>query len=142
MLSKKIISLGACILLLLSASSPAFASSVTQSSVSSPPITVLFVYINTASSTLTISNGNATIRGYVQKTPSGNSIELTSTLELYSAGSWYAVESWSTYSTSSSALISETYQVSKGTYRVATDYTVNGASNSESGTVYSKTVTY
>jgi hypothetical protein len=103
---------------------------------------MFFVYTNKASSTLNISNGKATIRGYVQKTPSGKRIELTSTLERYSGGSWTEVESWSTSSTSSSASISKTCQVSKGKYRVATDYTVSGASNPDSGTVYSRIVTY
>ena len=140
MLSKKIVSLGMSILLMASISVPAFAANVTQLSGSSPPITVFFVYTNKASSTLNISNGKANIRGYVQKTPSGKSIEFTSTLERYSGGSWTAVESWSTSSTSSSALISETCQVSRSKYRVATDYTVSGTSNSESGTVYSRTV--
>lgn len=129
-------------MLMASISIPAFAANGTQPSVPSSPITVFFVYTNKASSTLSISNGKANIRGYVQKTPSGKNIELTSTLERYSGDSWSSVESWSTSSTASSASISETYQVSKGKYRVATAYTVSGASNSESGTVYSKTVTY
>ena len=81
MLSKKIVSLGACVLLLFSNSAPAFAANVVSPSVSSPPITVFFVYTNRASSTLSISNGKASIRGYVQKSPSGKNIELTSTLE-------------------------------------------------------------
>lgn len=141
MLSKKIVSLGMSVLLMSSISAPAFAANAVPPSVSSPPI-MFFVYTNKASSTLNIANGKATIRGYVQKVPSGKRIELTSTLERYSGGSWAAVQSWSTSSTSSSASISKTYQVSKGKYRVATDYTVSGTSNSESGTVYSRTVTY
>ena len=52
------------------------------------------------------------------------------------------VTSWSASSTSSSASILETYQVTSGTYRVETYYYVSGDGGYESGTVYSKTVTY
>jgi len=142
MLSKKIISFGMSILLMSSISAPAFAANVVHPSASSLPITVFFVYTNRASSTLSISNGKASIRGYVQRTPSGKNIKLTSILERYSGGSWSSIESWSTSSNSSSALISETCQVSRGKYRVATDYAVSGASGSESNIVYSRTVAY
>ena len=142
MLSKKIISFGMSILLMSSISALAFAANVVPVSVSSPLMTVFFVYTNRASSTLSISNGKASIRGYVQKAPSGKNIELTSTLERYSGGSWSAVESWSIFSTSSSVLIAETCQVSRGKYRVATDYVVGGTSGSEFSTVFSRTVTY
>ena len=138
---KKIISLGTSFMLMFSISAPAFAANVVPTSVSYPHMTAFFVYTNRASSTLSISNGKASIRGYVQKAPSGKNIELTSALERYSGGSWSVVESWSTFSTSSSVLIAETCQVSKGKYRVATDYVVGGTSGSEANTVYSRIIT-
>jgi hypothetical protein len=64
MLSKKIISFGMSILLMSSISALAFAANVVPVSVSSPLMTVFFVYTNRASSTLSISNGKASIRGY------------------------------------------------------------------------------
>ncbi|KUO63213.1 MAG: hypothetical protein APF84_13590 [Gracilibacter sp. BRH_c7a] len=138
MLTKKLLSLGICMLLLLSFSTPVLAAEQNTSS----PIGVYYVYINQASSTLSISNGTAIVNGYVQRTPAGTSIQITSTLQRYSSGSWVAVKSWSKTSTSFSASISETYPVSSGTYRVATYYAVSGPGGTESGTVYSTTESY
>lgn len=60
-----------------------------------------------------------------------------------SNGLWSSVKSWSKSSSASpSAYISEEYTVSNGEYRVKADYSVSGENNTESGTVYSKTVTY
>lgn len=140
MFTKKAVSLFASILVLLSVSSPAFAAGPTPSS-QSAPIHLFYVYINSASSSLSISNGTATVNGYVQRTSSGKKITLESTLQQYSKGYWHAVKSWSASSTSYSASISKNYGVSSGTYRVATYYSVSGASGTESDTVYSRTVT-
>lgn len=106
-------------------------------------ISIQYIYINQASTSLTISkSGMATVYGYVQKTPSGKSIKLTSTLQRYSNRSWLNVKSWSKSSTSLSASILETYKVSSGNYRVETYYYVAGKDGSDSGVVYSKMVTY
>lgn len=105
-------------------------------------IGINYVYINEASSSLTISNGVANVKGYVQRTPAGTYIQITSTLQIHNNGSWVDVKSWSKSSTSSSASISEKYTVSQGTYRVSTYYLVEGPNGTESGTVYSKTVTF
>ncbi len=121
--TKKLVSFGICMLLLFSFSAPLLA--VDESPTLTSPIGVRYVYVNKASSTLSISNGTATVNGYVQRTPSGTYIQLTSTLKRYSSGSWAMVASWSTISTSSSASISETYTVSSGTYRLATYYAVS-----------------
>jgi predicted HNH restriction endonuclease len=99
-------------------------------------------YINKASSTLAISQGTATIKGYVQRTQSADTIQLTTTLESYSNGSWSAVKSWSVYTTDLSASVNETYQVSRGTYRVCSTFTVSGSLGEEQGVTYSSTVTY
>ncbi len=141
MLTKKLVSFGICMLLLFSFSAPLLAAN--ESPTLTSPIGVRYVYVNKASSTLSISsNGTASINGYVQKTPSGTSIQLTSTLQRYSSGSWATVASWSTTSASSSASISQIYTVYSGTYRVATSYSVSGPNGTESGTVYSTTETY
>ncbi|MVB12317.1 hypothetical protein CAFE_30500 [Caprobacter fermentans] len=140
MLSKKIISFTASALIVFYAACPALAASTPRSTKESSPIHVDYVYINRASSTLSISNGTAHIFGYVQRTTSGKRIYVESTLESYSGGSWNEVASWSASSSSYSASVSKTYRVSGGTYRVATYYSVSGSSGSESDTLYSKTV--
>lgn len=102
-----------------------------------------YIYINNASSVLTISDGTATIKGSVQKTPSGGKISLTCILQKKSGSSWSNVKSWSdSSSTAPSVHISEKYSVSKGEYRVEANYSVSGENGTESSTVYSKTVTY
>lgn len=139
MMSKKLITLFASALVVLSVSCPAFAASPVQTS-KPIPVHALYVYINYASSSLSISGGTATVNGYVQRTAAGKEIYLESTLERYSGGLWYGVASWSSSSSSYSASISKSYKVSSGTYRVATYYSVSGSNGTESNTVYSKTV--
>jgi len=140
MLSKKVVSLFASVIVLVSASCPAFAASYVKSP-QSAPIQVDYVYTNMASSTLRISGGIATIIGFVQRTTSGKKVYVESTLQRYSGGFWYAIKSWSKSSTDYAASVSAKYKVSSGRYRVATYYSVTGANGTESGTVYSKTVT-
>jgi hypothetical protein len=142
MLLKKLKTLGMVMLLSFTVSGTAYAASIETPTVTLGVLVAASIYINQASSTLSISSGSASIKGYAQKTPAGDSIQLISTLQYYSSGSWIAKQSWSVYTTSSSANISETYQVPRGTYRVATSYIISGGSGSESGIVYSDTVTY
>ena len=138
---KKIIFLATCFLPMLSVSAPVYAAELELPEQST--ISPQYVNINKATCTLTISsNGVAKIKGYVQKTKSGTSIYLRSTLQCYKNGSWNDIKSWSKTSTSSTALISESYTVSAGKYRVETYYSVNGAGGTETGTIYSKTVNY
>jgi len=130
-------------LLLLTVSAPTVLAAGEANAASGSIVSIQYVYINQASTSLSISaGGTATVYGFVQKTPAGKSIYLSSTLQRYSNGSWSNVKNWSKSSTSSSASILETYQVSSGTYRVKTYYYVSGDDGYESGTVYSKTVTY
>jgi hypothetical protein len=141
MLTKKIISVALLVVLLFSVSAPATAT-VKQVE---KPISVLYTYVNSASSTLDIySGGSAEIFSFCQKTPAGKLIYLYAHLQKYDGGYWTTVKSWSTStSTSAIAIINETYQVSRGTYRVATNYTVYGHDGgSDTGTVYSTIVTY
>ena len=99
-----------------------------------------YTYINNASSMLTISNEMATIKGSVQKTPSGKKINITCTLQKKTGASWSNLKSWSnSSSTTPSVYISKKYSVSKGEYRVKANYSVSGKSGTESGVVYSKT---
>jgi hypothetical protein len=143
MIKKRFLSFALSILLILSVlTSTALAAEETSAKQDSE-VSIQYVYINQASTSLTISaSGTATVYGYVQKTPAGKNIYLTSTLQRYSNGSWTDVKSWSKSSTFSSASILETYQVSSGTYRVETYYYVSGDGGYESDTIYSKTVTY
>jgi len=143
MLKKKLLSVALTALLVISALAPTASAAEDTNAAPESMVSIQYVYINQASTSLTISSsGRATVYGYVQKTPAGKSIYLTSTLQRYSNGSWSNVKSWSKSSTSSSASILETYKVSRGTYRVKTYYYVSGDGEYESGTVYSKTVTY
>lgn len=143
MSKKKFIFFALSILLVFSASMPAALAAEETSAKQESLVSIQYVYINQANTSLTIStSGTATVYGYVQRTPSGKSIQLTSTLQRYSNGSWSNVKSWSKSSTSSSATISETYPVTNGTYRVEIYYYVAGDGGYESGTIYSKTVTY
>ena len=130
-------------LLLLTVSAPTVLAAGEANAASGSIVSIQYVYINQASTSLSISaGGTATVYGFVQKTPAGKSIYLSSTLQRNSNGTWSNVKSWSASSTSSSASILETFQVSSGTYRVETYYYVSGDGGYESGTVYSKTVTY
>jgi len=130
-------------LLLLTVSAPIMLAAGEANAASGSIVSIQYVYINQASTSLSISaGGTATVYGFVQKTPAGKSIYLSSTLQRNSNGTWSNVKSWSASSTSSSASILETFQVSSGTYRVETYYYVSGDGGYESGTVYSKTVTY
>ena len=124
-------------------STPALAGEKPISASDIPIITPQYTYINSASSLLTISDGTATIKGSVQKTPSGKNISLTCTLQKKSGSTWTKIKSWSdSSSTAPSVYISQKYTVSKGEYRVKATYSVNGTNGTESGTVYSKTVEY
>ncbi|SKA83804.1 hypothetical protein SAMN05443428_105174 [Caloramator quimbayensis] len=143
MLKKRFLSAALGMLLLLNVSAPTALAAGETSAAPESVVSIQYVYINQASTSLTISSsGTATVYGYVQKTPAGKNIYLTSTLQRYSNGTWSNVKSWSKSSTSSSASVLETYQVSSGTYRVETYYYVSGDGGYESGTIYSKTVTY
>ena len=143
MSKKRFLSAALGVLLLLTVSTPGALAMGETSAAPESVVSIQYVYINQASTSLSISaGGTATVYGFVQKTPAGKSIYLSSTLQRNSNGTWSNVKSWSASSTSSSASILETYQVSKGTYRVETYYYVSGDGGYESGTVYSKTVTY
>ncbi|WP_416200560.1 MAG: Fibronectin type-III domain-containing protein [Thermocaproicibacter melissae] len=143
MSKKRFLSAALGVLLLLTVSTPGALAMGETSAAPESVVSIQYVYINQASTSLSISaGGTATVYGFVQKTPAGKSIYLSSTLQRNYNGTWSDVTSWSASSTSSSASILETYQVSSGTYRVETYYYVSGDGGYESGTVYSKTVTY
>jgi hypothetical protein len=143
MSKKRFLSAALGALLLLTVLAPGALAMGETSAATESEMSVKYTYINQASTSLSISSsGTATVYGFVQKTPAGKSIYLSSTLQRNSNGTWSNIKSWSASSTSSSASILETYQVSSGTYRVETYYYVSGDGGYESGTVYSKTVTY
>jgi hypothetical protein len=143
MSKKRFLSAALGVLLLLTVSAPTALAMGETSAAPESEMSVKYTYINQASTSLSISaRGTGTVYGFVQKTPAGKSIYLSSTLQRNSNGTWSNVKSWSASSTSSSASILETFQLSSGTYRVETYYYVSGDGGYESGTVYSKTVTY
>jgi len=143
MLMRKLLTAALSVLLVTFALTPTALATEETSATPESDVSIQYVYINQASTSLTISaSGTATVYGYVQKTPAGKNIYLTSTLQRYSNGSWTDVKSWSKSSSSSSASILETYQVSSGTYRVETYYYVSGDGGYKSDEIFSKTVTY
>ena len=143
MLKKSFLFAALSALFLFTALTPAALAVGEASATPESMVSIQYVYINQASTSLTISaSGTATVYGYVQRTPAGKNIFLTSTLQRFSNGSWSNVRSWSRSSTSSSATILETHLVTRGTYRVETYYYVSGDGGHESGTIYSKTVIY
>lgn len=86
---------------------PVYAAEDVSTTPNSSVIRPLYSNINDVYTSLTINDGIATIKGYVQRTSSGNSIYLSSTLQRYNNGLWIDVESWSKTTTSFSASISE-----------------------------------
>ncbi len=97
------------------------------------------LYINNWDTGLSISDrGTATVSGYVEGVSGVSSTSVKLTLQKYESGSWVAVKSWEKTSNARTTSISETYQVSKGTYRVV----MGCRANSETYTVTSGTKTY
>ena len=140
---KRLLSAVFGVLLLLTLSEPAVLAMEEPRTAPEPEISVMYTYVNQANTSLSISSsGTATIYGFVQRTPAGKYIYLSSTLQRKINEAWSGVTGWSESSTSSSTSILETYQVSSGTYRVKTYYYVSGDSGYESRTIYSKNLTY
>ena len=76
-------------------------------------------YITSCEAKLTISSsGVATCNGFVRGIAGVSSTYVKITLQQYVSGAWQDVESWEVSSSGRSTSISETYQVSKGTYSV------------------------
>ena len=97
-------------------------------------------YIYDAKHNFVISNGEAVMHALVR----GNSSKVTKcevTVELQKKGSlvWNEVETWSVTSSGRSAVIDETYEVTKGeTYRMVVTFTAWSGSDSETKTFTSK----
>lgn len=84
-------------------------------------------YISSYSTELSISSdGVATITGFVRGKSGVTSTYVQVILQKNVSGAWTDVESWEDTSTSISASVAETYQVSKGTYRVTMTCSANG----------------
>lgn len=143
---KSFLSVGLCAVALSLTALPASAATVKAANPNSlSPIGIVqpyYVNVGVANCTLAISGGTATIHSDCSRTSSGHTIYLESVLQKASGSSWVEVESWSTTTKDRVAVIHEQYGVSKGKYRVATTYVVNGATGAEQGLIYSKTVTY
>ncbi|WP_243577913.1 hypothetical protein [Clostridium minihomine] len=144
---KSFLSVGLCAVVLSLTALPASAATVKAANLNPlSPIGIVqpyYVNIGAASSTLVISaSGKADIQSDCTRTSSGHTIYLESVLQKASGSSWTNVKKWSVTTKDNVAIIAEQYQVSKGKYRVATTYVVNGATGAEQGLIYSKTVTY
>lgn len=97
------------------------------------------VSISTSSAALTIaSDGTATVKASVIGKVGVTSTSVVATLQRETSSGWEDVATWEVSSTSRIAKVSETYQVSSGTYRVVATVTAD----SESKTVTSTTETY
>lgn len=100
-----------------------------------PRMTYIFSY----STELSISsNGVATITGMVRGKSGVTSTYVKVTLQKSESGEWLDVESWEDSSDTRSVTIAETYQVSRGTYRVV----MTCSANSETKTITSAERTY
>lgn len=96
-------------------------------------------YILTYSTELVISNiGLATITGEVRGKTGVTNAYVKVTLQKYASGDWVDVEDWEDSSNGRNAFISETYQVTRGTYRVV----MTCSANSETKTATSAQRTY
>lgn len=74
--------------------------------------------ISTYSTELTISNGVASVTGFVRGKSGVTNTYVKVTLQKNVSGEWIDVESWEDSSNTRSTTIAETYQISRGTYRV------------------------
>ena len=100
-----------------------------------PRMTSIFSY----STELSISsNGVATITGAVNGKSGVTNTYVKVTLQKSQSGKWVDVKSWEDASSNRSASVSETYQVSRGTYRV----TMTCSANTETKTLTSSEKTY
>ncbi|MBE5948589.1 MAG: hypothetical protein E7261_06105 [Lachnospiraceae bacterium] len=97
------------------------------------------VSIYSKSATLTIaSDGTATVKASVMGKVGVTSTSVVATLQRETSSGWDDVVTWEASNASRRTTISETYQVSRGTYRVVATVTAD----SESMTVTSTTETY
>lgn len=107
--------------------------------ISVQPVEPRMTYIYSYSTDLSISSsGVATITGMVRGKSDVTSTYVKVTLQKKVSGKWSDVKSWTTSSSTRSATVAETYQVSKGTYRV----TMTCSANSETKTATSAERTY
>lgn len=94
--------------------------------------------IMTYSTSLSISSsGKASVNAYVNGKSGVSYTYVKAVLQKQTASGWQEVESWKTSSNGRSSAIAETYQVSKGTYRVVASFIAD--SENKSMTTASKT---
>lgn len=83
--------------------------------------------ISTYSTELSISSdGSASITGFVRGKTGVTSTYVKVTLQKKVSGVWIDVESWEDSSNTRSTTITETYQISRGTYRVSMTCSADG----------------
>lgn len=104
-----------------------------------PVVNPRMAYIYSYSTDISISNdGVATITGMVRGKAGVTSTYVKVTLQKKESENWKDVKSWEDSSNTRSATIAETYQVSKGKYRV----TMTCSANNETKTATSAERTY
>ncbi len=92
-----------------------------------------YTYITVASTTLSInSSGTATTSSYVTASSSIDKVILSSFLQKQSSSGWTTIKSWSKTCNSTSGGMSNTINVSEGSYRVITYFYAYDGSNCES----------
>ncbi len=131
----KILAVCMCILL-CGAISPikAFAKGATVQTVE-PRMTYIYSYSTDVSIS---SDGVATITGMVRGKSGVTNTYVKVTLQKCESGNWKDVKSWEDSNSTRSTTVAETYQVSKGEYRV----TMTCSANSETKTAVSASRTY
>ena len=95
-----------------------------------------------ATSTITISGGAATIKSTLTGKPGVTKIKCTMTLQKNSSGTWNNVQSWSKEVNATTLSFKKTYSVSHGTYRSKAVFKVYKGASCETITKYSSQVTY
>ena len=111
--------------------------SIGKSVVQAKETRMVSIYSSSASLTIA-SDGTATIEASVMGKVGVTSTSVVATLQRETSSGWDDVATWEESNASRRTTISETYQVSRGTYRVVATVTADG----ETATKTSTTETY
>lgn len=140
---KRLLSILLVSLLLVSFTSPAYAS--TEIKVQDSIIQPFWTYISTVSAWMDIdSSGNALMASSMSAYSTVTKIEISAYLQRLEDGEWKTVNNWSETSSGTSGTWTQTWYVNKGySYRLKTYfYAYKGASIVESTSLTSSTVRY
>lgn len=107
--------------------------SIGKSVVQAKETRMVSIYSSSASLTIA-SDGTATIEASVMGKVGVTSTSVVATLQRETSSGWDDVATWEDSNTSRRTTISETYQVSRGTYRVVATVTADGETATKTST--------